>query len=161
AVEYDDEIPTEDNIPAIGNPKRIPHLHVLAKRYAVSHMSKESCEKYDQIASEGGEFDDDAKRTAARAYTVCAETAAAIAHFDDAERALEKSERYLPGSERHAHIRRKMAKDQYHGKIAKLDLDAAIAAYDAYQRDAADEDERIWMGEQLTGIAIKAKHDGD
>ncbi len=166
AAEYDpDELPTEDNVPKEGDKRRLPHLHILAKRYVQSKMWKDACTKFDQISSEGGmeavTSAPDGQRYAARSYLECAEIAANAGEAEKTERLLALSEKYGPSDYRHAIVRRGLKVDAYKKKVANGDLDGAISLFDALQAERADEDERIWFGEQIADLADTAYKAGD
>ena len=164
AAAYDpeeEEIPTEDNIPKVGSPKRLPHLHILAKRYTTGSMWKEACARYEQIIEEGGDeglaSTDDGKKLAGKSFLKCGEQKAVIGQEDAAERLLKKSERYLGKADyRHEGIRYKMLREAYRKKVLNRDIDGALIIYKKYQAQREDEDERIWLGEKLSGMAEEA-----
>ncbi len=160
AFDEPEEYLTEDNIPKEGDKKRLPHLHVLAKRYAGGKMFSEACARYDQIITEGGsealEITPDGKKLAAKSFLGCGEHAATMGKFDKAERLLKKSERYGVSDYRQAAIRRRIKRETYRRKMLNQDVDGAMSVYESYQADREDEDERIWMGQSLTDLAWSA-----
>lgn len=157
----EDELPTAENIPEEGNKKRLPHLHVLAKRHGAGKQYKEACNWYDQIIKESGveglDTAEGAKKLAAKSYLECGEMAANSNKHDEAERLLIKSERlYGQGDYRHEAVRRSMLLEQYKKKLRNRDIDGALALFDKYQQIKEDEDERIALGEQLVSMADQA-----
>ena len=157
----DDELPTEDNIPKIGSPKRLPHLHVLAKRYTTGSMWPEACARYDQIVDESGEegvaTHPDGKKLAGKSFLKCAEKEALIGKHEAAERLLKKSITFLGKSDyRHDTVRNNMLLESYRKKLRNRDLEGALTLYKEYQSKREDEDERIWFGEQLSKLAEDA-----
>jgi tetratricopeptide (TPR) repeat protein len=159
----DDRLVTEDTLPKIGSPKRIPALHIIAKRYVGGKLWPEACARFDQISEEGGSFDEpaDAKKNAGRAYLACAERAFNAGDFDKTEALIKKSEANIPSDDRHKALRRKMQKESYKRALANGDLDRAVAGYNQYQASGSDEDQRIWMGEQLAKMSWEAYKLGD
>ncbi|MFO0726836.1 MAG: hypothetical protein U1E65_23830 [Myxococcota bacterium] len=156
----DEEVLTEENLPPKGNKKRLPALHKIAARYVRGSMWREACERYDQIVEEEGptgmDAPPDAKGYAARAYLECANSEAAGRKFDKMELYLKKSETYGGSDYRHAAMRRKVKRETYKEEMAKGNTEKALVAFRAYQQEKADEDERIWMGAELTKIAWAA-----
>jgi len=157
----DDELPTEDNIPKIGSPKRLPHLHVLAKRYTTGGMWPEACARYDQIVDESGEegvaTHPDGQKLAGKSFLKCAEKEAVIGKHEAAERLLKKSIKFFGKSDyRHDTVRNNMLLESYRKKLRNRDLEGALALYKEYQSKREDEDERIWFGEQLSKLAEDA-----
>ena len=163
--DQDDEVKTEANIPPPGNKKRLPHLHYLAKNYVNGKAWKEACEKYDVIGEEGGPEAIEAapygKQNAARAYLACGKIAFSATEFDKAEKFLSQSERFGPTTPRHTAIRLKMKREAYRKKMVNDDVDGALKLFADVQKDDPNEDERIWMGEQLATKAWAAYNAGD
>ena len=157
----DEEIPTEENIPKVGSAKRLPHLHILAKRYTTGSMWKEACARYDQIIDEAGDeglaSTEDGKKLAGKSFLKCGEQKAVIGQEEAAERLLQKSVRHLGKSDyRHESIRYKMLREAYRKKVLNRDIDGALIIYKKYQAQREDEDERIWLGEKLSQMAEEA-----
>lgn len=160
AIQEEDQPMTEETLPPPGNKKRLPGLHKLAKQYFGGRMWKDSCEKYDQIIDEsqdeGLNTDPEGKKNAARSFLECAQIAFYTGEYDKAERLLKKSEKYGPSDHKHAGLRRKMAKETYHKQMSNGDWNGALDLFRKYQAEEADEDERIWMGDQLATRAWSA-----
>jgi len=156
----DDSALTEETLPPKGNKKRLPGLHKIAGRYFRGQMWREACDRYDQILDEEGEpgldTDPNARKQAARSFLECGETAFQGGKFDKAEQLLKKSERFGPTDYRHAAVRRQIKRDTYRGEMQKGNVEKAIVAFRAYQSEKADEDERIWLGGELSKIAWAA-----
>jgi hypothetical protein len=125
----------------------------LAKQYFGGRMWKDSCEKYDQIVDEaqdeGLTADPDGKKNAARSYLECAQIAFFSGEYEKTERLLKKSEKYGPSDHRHQGLRRKMQRESYRKQMSNGDWQGALDSFRKYQAEEADDDERIWMGEQL------------
>lgn len=164
AMDAPDEWITEETLKPKGHRKRLPGLHVLAKRYHDGKMWKEACEKYDIIQEEypedglkvGKDGGKDVRRMAARSYLSCAKAKFASSDFDKAERLLKKSERFGVSDHRHEGLRRKMMREEYRKKLKNGDIGGAIALFEKYNSKHKDEDERIWLGEQLATKAWAA-----
>ncbi len=160
AVEEENMPMTEETLPPPGNKKRLPGLHKLAKQYFGGRMWKDACEKFDQIIDEsqdaGLETDPDGKKNAARSYYECASIAFFSSEYDKTEKLLKKSEKYGPSDHRHQGLRRKMARENYRKLMANGDWQGAVEMFKKYQAEEADEDERIWMGEQLATLSWNA-----
>lgn len=165
AVEEEEAPMTEETLPPPGHKKRIPALHKLARQYFGGRMWKESCEKYDQIVAEGQEAALEAapsgKSNAARSFLECAQIAQQMGDGDGVERWLKKSEKLAPPDHRHAAIRRKVMREEYRKILANGDTTGAIAAFKRYQAQQPDEDERIWLGEELAKLSWNAYNTGD
>lgn len=165
AMEEEEEYLTEENLPPVGHKKRLPGLHVLAKRAAGGKDWEAACMKYDQIQEEGGEeamdLHPEAKRNAWRSYLACAERQVVQESFEKAERLLKKSERFGPADHRHAGLRRKMMQAEYRKAVSAGDIAKAVELFDRYQAAQADEDERIWMGAEIARRAKEAHEAGD
>jgi hypothetical protein len=162
----DDTALTEETLPPKGNPKRLPGLHKIAARYARGQMWKDACARYDQIVEESGDegmsSNPDAAAYAARAYIQCAEIEFRNHKFERTEVLLKQSEEYGPSDYRHGGLRRQMKRDTYREEVGKGNWDKALTVFRAYHAEKADEDERIWLGEQLAKReweAYKAKDD--
>jgi hypothetical protein len=160
AADEEEEVLTEETLPPKGNKKRLPGLHKIASRYVRGQMWREACDRYDQIIDEEGaagmDAAPDAKANAARAFLECAESEAAGRKFEKMELLLKKSETYGGTDYRHAALRRKVKRDTFKEEMAKGNTEKALVAFRAYQADKPDEDERIWMGAELTKIAWAA-----
>jgi hypothetical protein len=165
ALVEEDQPMTEETLPPPGNKKRIPSLHKLAKQYFGGRMWKDSCDKYDQIIDEGSDeglnSDETGKKNAARSYFECASIAFFSSDYDKAERLLKKSEKYGPSDHRHAGLRRKMTRESYHKLMSNGDWQGALETFRKYQNEEKDDDERIWMGEQLATRAWSSYHAKD
>jgi hypothetical protein len=161
----EEEYLTEENIPKPGDKKRLPALHTLASRYVTSKQWQEACTKYDAIESEFGAEGvasmPDGKTLAARAYFYCARAAANGNEADKAEALLQKSEKYGPTSAKHEMIREKLLREEYRKKLSNGDVDGAITLYKKAQAMREVEDERIWLGEELSKRAWEAHDTGD
>lgn len=158
AYDGDDDLPTEDNIPKVGSPKRLPHLHILAKRYTTGSMWPEACARYDQIVDESGAegvaTHPEGNKLAGKSYLKCAEKKAIIGQQEAAERLLKKSVKFLGKSDyRHDTVRNNMLLESYRKKLRNRDLEGALTLFKEYQSKRNDEDERIWFGEQLSKLA--------
>lgn len=157
----EEEIPTEENIPEIGSKKRLPHLHILAKRYTTGGMWKEACARYEQIIEEGSDeglaSTEDGQKLAAKSFLKCAISKASASQEEAAERLLLKSERYYGKSDyRHEGVRRKMLRDQYRKKVLNRDVEGGLVIYKKFQAAANDDRERIWLGDKLSDMAEEA-----
>lgn len=165
AMEEEEEYLTEETLPPVGHKKRLPGLHVLAKRSASGKDWEQACMKYDQILEEGGdeamELHPDAKRNAWRSYLACAERQVVQESFEKAERLLKKSEKFGGSDHRHAGLRRKMMQAEYRKAVAAGDIAKAVELFDRYQGVQEDEDERIWMGAEIARRAKEAHEAGD
>lgn len=165
ALEEEEEYLTEETLPPVGHKKRLPGLHVLAKRSASGKDWEAACMKYDQIQEEGGEeamdLHPEAKRYAWRAYLACAERQVVQESFEKAERLLKKSEKFGPADHRHAGLRRKMMQAEYKKAVLAGDMAKAVELFDRYQGVQEDEDERIWMGAEIARRAKEAHEAGD
>jgi hypothetical protein len=158
AVEEEETPMTEETLPPKGDKKRLPALHKLARQYFGGRMWKESCEKFDQIVEEGGgnqalDLVPEAKKNAARSYFECGQLAFNTAELDHVERWLKKSEQLGPSEERHRLLRRKVLRESYRKLMSNGDVVSALTTFKQYQGGSPDEDERIWMGEQLAKLA--------
>lgn len=156
----EDEYITEENLPPPGHKKRIPSLHVLASRAVSGNAWIEACDRYDQIAQEGGDEAiaavEASKRYASRSYLECAKSKAAKGEADAAEALLKKSERIGGSDNRHGAVRRRMSRDAYRNFMAAGHYDRAMTEFKKYYADSKDEDERIWMGDQFAKLAWNA-----
>lgn len=165
ALVEDDMPMTEESLPAKGDKKRLPALHKLAKQYFGGKMWKDACDKYDQIIDEGGDealaLKPDGKANAGRSFFECGQIAFHSADYDKTERWLKKSERYAPADSRHAAIRRKIARESYRKAMSNRDVNGALSLFKKYQADQPNEDERIWMGEELSKMAWEAYQSKD
>lgn len=159
AVEAEEYL-TEDNLPPKESKKRIPSLHTLGARYVGSKQWIDACEKYDSIVDEGGaealESDPRGKPNAFIAYLQCAKIAQGGGDFDKAERLLKRSETYGASDHRHAGIREKMLREGYRKKLSNGDVSGALELYRQAQAKQLNEDERIWMGDELAKRAWAA-----
>jgi hypothetical protein len=160
-----EEYLTEDNLPPKESKKRIPSLHTLGARYVGSKQWIDACEKYDSIVDEGGsealESDPRGKPNAFVAYLQCAKIAQGGGDFDKAERLLKRSETYGPSDHRHAGIREKMLREGYRKKLSNGDVNGALELYRQAQAKEMNEDERIWMGDELAKRAWTAYNNKD
>jgi hypothetical protein len=151
---------TEETLPPKGDKKRMPGLHKLAQQYFGGRMWKDACEKYDQILDEGGDealaLKPDAKVNAGRSFFECAQQAVFASDYDKAERLLKKSEKYQPNEARDTALRLKMKKEQYRKLMSNGDVNGAIAMFKQCQAVQPNEDERIWMGEEIAKKAWEA-----
>ena len=165
SLDQPDEGMTETNIPPPGDKKRLPHLHYLAQKYVNGSAHKDACAKYDLIADEGGKEGIASapfgERYAARAYLACAKIAFASTDFEKAEMLLAKSERYAQTTPKHAALRLKIKRDSYRKKLLNGDVNGALKLFSEAQQEDNNEDERIWMGEQLATMAWTAHKSGD
>ncbi|MCC7381880.1 MAG: hypothetical protein IT384_08630 [Deltaproteobacteria bacterium] len=156
---------TEETLPAKGHPKRVPGLHKIAARYARGQMWKDACDRFDQIMEEAGDegmrSQPDAAAYAARSYFQCAEIEFRNHKYDKTEALLKKSEQYGPSDYRHSGVRRQMLRDSYREEVGKGNISKALEIFRKYQSEKADEDERIWIGEQLAERAWSAYRDKD
>ncbi|MBI4818784.1 MAG: hypothetical protein HY791_21115 [Deltaproteobacteria bacterium] len=159
-AEEDEEVLTEETLPPKGNKKRLPGLHQIAKRYVGGADWITACDRYDQLIDEGGDealdLVDDGKKNAAKAYQHCAEAEIIKANDEKAERLIKKSEKYGGTSPRLDALRRRMARERYRREMMQGNVDRAFDNYKKYQAQNKDEDERIWMGTELTKLAVDA-----
>jgi hypothetical protein len=81
--------------------------------------------------------------------------------FDKAERLLKRSETYGPSDHRHAGIREKMLREGYRKKLSNGDVNGALELYRQAQAKEMNEDERIWMGDELAKRAWTAYNNKD
>lgn len=160
AMDEPPEYLTEETLPPPGHKKRLPGLHVLAKRYVESQAYKDACEKYDLILEESGEegvlADELGKRYAGKSFLECAKIAFGVQEFEKAEKLLQKSERFVKSGPRHQAVRRKIMRENYRKKVSDGDIGGAVEIFNRYQAQKEDEDERIWFGEQLATKAWAA-----
>jgi hypothetical protein len=165
AVEEEEMPMTEDSLPKKGDKKRLPGLHKLVKQYWGGKMWKDICDKLDQIVEENGDegldLDPEGRKKAHRAYYECGNIAFLGSEHDGAERLLKKSEKYGPTEAKHTAVRRKILKEKYHRAMGNGDVAGAMAGFKQYQGEQADEDERIWMGEELAKLAWAAYQSKD
>lgn len=156
---------SEENIPAPGHKKRLVALHWLAAKYAGGKAWGEACAKYDTIIDEGGDealtAHPEGKANAAKSYFGCARSAFTGAEWEKTERLLKKSEKYGGSSSKHANMREKMLRESYRRKLIDGDIGGAIQLYDKAQAMRNDDDERIWLGEQLSRLAWAAYNNKD
>lgn len=169
AAEEEAQPMTEETLPPKGDKKRMPGLHKLARQYFGGKMWKDACDKYDQIVEEGGDealdadpkLNPDAKKNAARSFYECAQIAFFGAEYDKVEKLLKKSEKYAPSDHRHAGLRHKINRENYRRSMANGDVAGAMTTFRQYQQEDKDEDERIWMGEELAKLAWAAYQSKD
>ncbi len=157
---------TEANLPPPGNRKRIPALHELAQRHVGGSMWKEACRFYDMLEEEGGSeailSHERGKVDAARSYLGCAKAAHADGNFERAEARLRQSEALLGNTtSRHRAVRWKMLRDQMRTKANSGDVDGAVRLHSELQALRKNEEERVWLGEQLASLAWEAHEEGD
>jgi hypothetical protein len=162
----EEDIPlTEDTLPKVGDKKRIPALHKLGKQYSGSQAWKDACEKYDQIETEASvdaiAEDPEGKKSAGKSYVECARIAFGGDDFDKAEKLLAKSEKLIGSDHRHQGLRRKMMREAYRKKVSDGDISGAVTLFKQFQAQEANEDERIWFGEQLATRAKEAHESKD
>ena len=81
--------------------------------------------------------------------------------YDKVEKLLKRSEKYGPSEAKHANLRRKIMRETYRKQISNGDTAGALDSFRKYQAEQADEDERIWMGEQLAKRAWAAYQSKD
>jgi hypothetical protein len=157
ALVEEDTPMTEETLPPKGDKKRMPGLHKLAQQYFGGRMWKDACDKYDQILDEGGDealaLKPDAKVNAGRSFYECAQIAFFSADYDKAERLLKKSEKYQTNAARNQMLRHKMLREQYRKLMGNHDVNGAIAVFKQYQALQPNEDERIWLGEEIAKLA--------
>lgn len=160
AVEEENAPMTEETLPPPGHKKRIWALHKMARQYFGGRMWKDSCEKFDQIIDEGGdaglESEPEGKKNAARSFYECANIAFFSSEYDKTEKLLKKSEKYGASDHRHQGLRRKMSRENYRKLMANGDWQGSVEMFKKYQAEETDEDERIWMGEQLATLSWAA-----
>jgi hypothetical protein len=151
---------TEESLPKPGDKKRLPALHKLARQYYGGRMWKDACEKYEMIVSEGGEealtLTPEGKGNAARSFYECGVIAFNSGDYDKVESWLKKGEREGGSTSKGQLIRHKMLKEQYRRAMANGDVNNAIGMFKKYQAEQTNEDERIWMGEELAKFAWNA-----
>jgi len=160
--EEEEEPLTEETLPKPGDKKRIPGLLKLGKQYAGGQMWKDACEKYDQVTSEASEQSiletEESKKLAGKSYVECARIAFGASDYDRAETLLGKSEKLIGTDHRHQGLRRKMLRESYRKKTSEGDIGGAIKLFNQLQAEEKNEDERIWLGEQLATRA-RAAHE--
>lgn len=165
AMDEPPEYLTEETLPPPGHRKRLPGLHVLAKRYVESQAWKDACDKYDLIMQESGEegvlADELGKRYATKSFLECAKIAFGVQEFDKSEKLLQKSEKFGKTTPRHQAVRHKIMRETYRKKMTDGDVGGAIKIFNEYQAQGEDEDERIWFGEQLANKAWAAHNEKD
>lgn len=165
AVEEEEMPMTEETLPPKGNKKRLPGLHKLAKQYLGGKMWKDVCDKYDQIVEENGDegldLNPEGRKIANKAYLECAQIASFASEWDKTEKLLRRSEKYGPSDHRHAGIRLKMTREAYRRAMSNGDIATAMAEYRKFQSAQPNEDERIWMGEELAKLAWAAYQSKD
>lgn len=157
---------TEANLPPPGDKKRIPSLHELAQRNVGGGLWKDACRFYDMIKAEGGTEailkHERGKVDGSRSYLNCANAAFAAGDFDRAEMLLTESEKLLGDTtSRHRALRWKMLRDQMREKANSGDVDGAVRLHNELQSLKENEDERVWLGEQLARLAWEAHEEGD
>lgn len=156
-----EEYVTEETLPDKGNKKRLPSLHVLAERYYGGQQWKDTCRFYEMIleeaAEEGLAAREGAQKKAARSFYECARIASSSGDFEGVETYLGKAEKLGLKSARHDVLRRRVVREQFRSKVATGDMEGAHRLLDKYQSmGEADDDERIWFGEQLAAEAKRA-----
>ena len=165
AEDEEEEVLTEETLPPPGNKKRIPGLLKLGKQYASGQMWKDACDKYDQVTQETSEQSiteiPEAKKLAGKSYIECARIAFTVGDYDKSDALLKKSETIIGSDHRHEGLRRKMLRDQYRKKVTDGDVGGAIALFNQLQAQEKNEDERIWLGEQLASRARAAHEEKD
>jgi len=157
---------TEANLPPPGHRKRFESLHELAERNAGGRQWKDACRFYDLIIEEGGMDAINARERgrveAARSYLGCASNAHRKGEFDAAEALISKSvEVQGTTSSRHEALQWKIYRDQLRRKMTNGDAEGALTLYGKLSNIREDEDERIWLGEQLAEAAWAAHEEGD
>ncbi len=161
----EEEVVTEETLVPKGHKKRLAGLHSLAKFYWTSKQFKEACTKFDMILEEAGEEGlatvPEARAWAAGSYFQCARSAFTAQEPDKAEKLLKKSEQYGPSDHKHAGLREKMARDAYRKKLANGDVSGAVELFEKVQAKSPNEDERIWLGEELAKLAVAAEASKD
>lgn len=155
-----EEYLTEETLPKPGTKKRIPSLFVLFFRHHDGQAWKDACQKLDMIIEEGGE---DAvashprgPKAAGKAFFHCAKIEFVSGEFEKTERLLKRSEKYGGSTARHTVMREKILREQYRRKLSAGDVSGAIDLFEQAQAMDEDEDERIWLGEQLSSRAWTA-----
>ncbi len=155
-----EEYLTEETLPPPGDKKRIPGLFVLLMRYHDGQAWKDACEKLDMIVDEGGEeaiqSHPRGTKMAGKAFYECAKMKFVGGDFDKTEALLARSEKYGGTSARHTVLREKIIRESYRKKLSAGDISGAVKLYNEAQAMRDDEDERIWMGEQLATKAWTA-----
>jgi hypothetical protein len=163
--EEEEEPLTEETLPPVGHKKRIPSLLKLGKQYAGGQMWKDACEKYDQVTQESSEQSiveaEESKKLAGKSYVECARIAFGGSDYDRAEQLLVKSEKLIGTDHRHHGLRRKMLRESYRKKVSDGDVGGAIKLFNDLQAEEKNEDERIWLGEQLATRARAAHEQKD
>ena len=162
--EQSNEFLTEENIPKKGSKKRLGALHTLAEHSLGSKEWAQACSKFDTIREEYGIDGVNAHprgaQNAHRAYYQCARTAA-NSNEDKAERLLVLSESFGNTTAKHERVREKILRSRYRTKLLDGDYDGAITLFQKAQAMRADEDERIWLGQELAERAWQAYHTQD
>ncbi|MEO1339234.1 MAG: hypothetical protein AAFV29_26570, partial [Myxococcota bacterium] len=154
----------ERSLPPPGHPRRLERMHALARKYLDRKSYRDACRIYDLIAEEGGTsaIAEKAERPyAARAYLACARQAHGAVALEKAKRWLARSALYARPTPQHLALQRKIARDEYRKKMVNGDAEGALKLFNAAQQNDANEDERIWMGEQLAAMAWAAHESGD
>ncbi|MEM7676167.1 MAG: hypothetical protein AAF449_09210, partial [Myxococcota bacterium] len=152
-------------IPPPGHPKRLTYLRDRAQKDLSDRAYQQACRHYDLIADEVGidaiAADPEERQNAARAYLSCARLAHRAVKLKKAEQWLVRSEHFGPRTPRHVALRRKMHRDTYRKKMVNGDVEGALQLFNEAQQRHPDEDERIWMGDQLASMAWEAHKNGD
>jgi hypothetical protein len=162
ADEEDDVELSEETLPKKGSPKRLPGLQKIAGRYYRAPMWKDACDRYDQIIEEYGpgpeglESHPDGKKQAARSFYQCAEIEFRNHEYDKTEALLKKSEQLGTSDYRHSGLRRQMKRETFREEMGKGNVEQSLTAFRSFQAEKPDEDERIWVGEQLAKMAWDA-----
>lgn len=161
-----DEYITEETLPKKGSKKRLPALFTLLLRYHDGQAWKDACEKVDLIIEEGGEEAIEShprgKRIAGKAYFQCAKVEFVTGDYDTTEKLLATSEKWTGSTPRHAVLREKMVRENYRKKLAAGDVDGAVSLFNKAQAMTENEDERIWLGEELSErawVAFETKNE--
>ena len=87
---------------------------------------------------------------------------AANAHeHETAEKRLALSESFGPTTPKHARVRETVLRNRYRKKVENGDLEGALPLFEEAQDMRVDEDERIWLGQQVAEAAWRAYHAND
>ncbi|MBX2810480.1 MAG: hypothetical protein KTR25_01665 [Myxococcales bacterium] len=149
------------SLPPLGDPSRPA---ALLRRAHDSYQSADwlvACEYYQMIIQETGSTplvnSPQTKERAAQSFHKCARLVFKVHEDKKVETYLSHAEELGLRSFRHNVLRRKLVRRQYHRSLVNEDIEQAMALYAEYQaRGTPDEDERIWLGDQLAQRAREA-----
>ena len=152
--------------PAVGTSERLQRMVLDAETHYKDHNWLSACRIFQLVISESGiealNSSPEIRDHAARSFHKCARLAFRAHDDQDVELYLVQAEKLGLHSVRHEVLRRKLVRRQYHRRLAVADIDGALDLYRTYQASGPkDEDERIWLGEQLANRAQEALDTGN